>query len=155
MRERLQERKRQSLESEARDKMLEDLAAKFDFPVPETFVQQQIDARLERGLRALAAQGMDPAQMRGLDFDRLRAVQRDAALGEVKVQILLDRIAGEENITVSDEEVDNELQLVSLQTREPLDTLKVRLSQDGGLGRIRQQLRREKTLTALYERLPG
>lgn len=155
IREHLASRKQRAVESETKDKLMAAIAERFAFPVPESLVQEQIDARLERGLRALAAQGMDPAQMRGLDFDRLRAVQRDAALGEVKIQILLDRIAGEENITVSDEEVDNELQLVSLQTREPLDTLKVRLSQDGGLGRIRQQLRREKTLTALYERLPG
>jgi trigger factor len=67
-------------------------------------VQEQIDARLERGLRALAAQGMDTEQMRKLDFARLRAAQRDSAVAEVKTFILLDRIAQEENITVSDEE---------------------------------------------------
>ena len=61
----------------------------------------------------------------------------------------------EENITVSDEELDHELQLAALQSREPLDTLKVRLTQDGGLARIREQLRREKTAIVLYERLPG
>ncbi len=108
-------------------------------------MQEQIDARLERGLRALAAQGMDPEQMRKLDFARLRTAQRDSAIAEVKTSVLLDRIAQEENITVSDEELDNELQLAALQSREPLDTLKVRLTQDGGLARIREQLRREKT----------
>jgi trigger factor len=49
--------------------------------------------------------------MRKLDFARLRAAQRDGAIAEVKTSILLDRIADEENITVSDEELDNELQL--------------------------------------------
>ena len=47
-------------------------------------MQEQIDARLERGLRALAAQGMQPEQMRKLDFTRLRAAQRDSAVAEVK-----------------------------------------------------------------------
>lgn len=155
IREHLASRKRRSVESETKEKLLAAIAERFAFPVPESLVQEQIDTRLDRGLRALAAQGMDPAQMRQLDFGRLRAAQRDAALGEVKTQILLDRIADEEQIAVSDEEMDNELQLASLQTREPLDTLKARLSQDGGLSRIRQQLRREKTATALYERLPG
>ena len=118
-------------------------------------MQEQIDARLERGLRALAAQGMNPEQMRKLDFVRLRAAQRDSAIAEVKSTVLLDRIAQAENIAVSDEELDNELQLAALQSREPLDTLKVRLTQDGGMARIREQLRREKTASALYEKLPA
>ncbi len=118
-------------------------------------MQEQIDTRLERGLRALAAQGMQPEQMRKLDFTRLRAAQRDSAVAEVKTNILLDRIADEENITVSDEEMDNELQIAALQSREPLDALKVRLTKDGGLARIREQLRREKTASVLYERLPA
>jgi len=73
----------------------------------------------------------------------------------VKTSVLLDRIAHEENITVSDEELDRELQVAALQSREPVDTLKVRLTQDGGLARIREQLRREKTASVLYERLPA
>jgi trigger factor len=93
--------------------------------------------------------------MRKLDFARLRAAQRDSAMAEVKTTVLLDRIAEAEKITVSDEELENELQLAALQSREPLDTLKVRLTQDGGMARIREQLRREKTASALYERLPA
>ena len=118
-------------------------------------MQEQIDARLERGLRALAAQGMNTEQMRKLDFARLRAAQRSSAIAEVKTNILLDRIASEENIAVSDEELDNALQLAALQSREPVDTLKGRLTEDGGLVRIREQLRHEKTASLLYERLPA
>jgi trigger factor len=69
--------------------------------------------------------------------------------------MVLDRIAGEEKLEVSDEELDRELQVLAMQAREPLDTLKVRLTQEGGLARIREQLRREKTANLLYERLPG
>jgi trigger factor len=148
-------RKQRSVEAETKDRLFAALAERFTFPVPESLVQDQIDTRLERGLRALAAQGMQPDQMRKLDFARLRAAQRDSAITEVKTGILLDRIAGEENITVSDEEMDRELQLLSLQSREPLDALKGRLTQDGGMARLREQLRRDKTATALYERLPA
>ena len=143
------------MEGETKDRLFAALTERYPFPVPESLVQEQIDARLERGLRALAAQGMDTEQMRKLDFARLRAAQRDSAVAEVKTIILLDRIAAEENITVSDEELDRELQLAALQSREPLDTLKARLTQDGGLARIREQLRREKTAVVLYERLPA
>jgi trigger factor len=155
VREHLASRKRRSVEGETKDRLFAALTEKYPFPIPESLVQEQIDARLERGLRALAAQGMDTEQMRKLDFQRLRAAQRDSASAEVKTFILLDRIAQEENITVSDEEMDHELQLAALQSREPVDALKVRLTEDGGLARIREQLRREKTASVMYERLPA
>ena len=77
-------RKRRSVEGETKDRLFAALVEKFQFPVPESLVQDQIDARLERGLRALAAQGMNPEQMRKLDFGRLRVAQRDSAVAEVK-----------------------------------------------------------------------
>ncbi len=155
VREYLAARKRRSVAGETKDRLMAALAERYTFPIPESMVQDQIDTRLERGLRALAAQGMNPEQMRKLDFARLRTAQRDSALAEVKANILLDRIAGEENITVSDEDLDRELQLAALQSREPLDTLKARLTKDGGIAKIREQLRRERTASTLYERLPG
>jgi trigger factor len=155
IREHLAIRKRRSVESETKDRLLAGLIERYPFAVPESLVQEQIDARLDRGLRALAAQGMDTDQMRKLDFARLRAAQRDGAAAEVKTSILLDRIAREESINVSDEELDNELKIAALQAGEPFDALKARLTQDGGLARIREQLRREKTASLLYERLPA
>ena len=155
VREYMENRKRRSVESETRDRLFAALSEKFTFAVPESLVQDQIDTRLERGLRALAAQGMSYDQMRKLDFARLRAAQRDSAVAEVKANVLLDRIAGEENITVSEEEMDKELQIAAIQSREPLDALKVRLTKEGGLARIMEQLRREKTASILYERLPA
>jgi trigger factor len=145
--------KKRRLEGETRDKIVEALIAKYQFPVPESLVQQQVDARLDRGLRALAQQGMRTEDMRKLDFDRLRAAQHDSAVNEVKGSLLLDRIAGEEKIEVTDAEVERELEILSLQTREPLDTLRQRLTGDGSLARIREQLRREKTGSLLYEKL--
>jgi trigger factor len=155
VREYMTSRKNHNAEAETKEKLYAALAEKFNFPVPESLVQEQIDARLERGLRALAMQGMSADQMRQLDFTRLREAQRASAAVEVKTNLILDRIAGEENIIVSDEDVDKELQIAALQSREPIDTLKARLTQEGGLARIREQLKREKTASVLYERLPA
>jgi len=155
IREHMGNRKRRSVEGETKDQLFAAMTEKYQFPVPESLVQEQIDTRLERGLRALAAQGMQAEQMRKLDFSRLRLAQRDGAIAEVKTSILLDRIAQEENITVNDEELDQELQLAAIQSREPIETLRARLTEEGGLARIREQMRREKTASALYERLPA
>lgn len=155
MREHMANRKRRSVTAETKDKLFAAMTAKFDFPVPESLVQDQIDARLDRGLRALAAQGMATEQMRKLDFGRLRAAQRESAVAEVKTNLLLDRIADAEAVTVTDEELDREIQLAALQSNEPVDALRQRLTEDGGLARIREQMKREKTANLLYERLPA
>jgi len=155
VREHMTSRKRRSVESETKDRLFAALVDKYQFPVPESLVQDQIDARLERGLRALAAQGMNPEQMRKLDFGRLRGAQRDSAVAEVKAHILLDLIAEKEGVTVGDEELDRELHMAALQSREPYETLRQRLTDDGGLARIREQLKREKTASLMYERLPA
>ena len=155
VREHLANRKRRSVEGETKDRLMHALIERFPFPVAESLVQEQVDARLERGLRALAAQGMQTEQMRKLDFGRLREAQRDSAVAEVKTGLLLARIAHEEGVEVSDEELDREIQIAALQSREPVDALRTRLTEDGGLARIREQLKREKTAQLLYERLPA
>jgi trigger factor len=155
VRDHMANRKRRSVAAETKDKLFAELTQKYSFPVPESLVQDQVDARLDRGLRALAAQGMDTEQMRKLDFSRLRTAQRDGAIAEVKTNLLLDKIAEAEGVTVSDEELDRELQLAALQSNEPIETLRNRLTQDGGLARIREQMKREKTANLLYERLPS
>ena len=152
-RENLQTEKNRRTETETRDRLLTALSERFQFPVPESMIQQQVDARLDRGLRALAAQGMREEDMKRLDFARLRVAQRDSATSEVKSLLILDRIADAENIGVSDEELHQELELLSLQLREPMDTLQGRLTQDGSMARIREQIRRDKTAKLLYERL--
>jgi trigger factor len=153
LREQMAADKKHRLVVDTRNRLVDALVEKFQFPVPESLVQNQIDTRLERGLRALAAQGMRTEDMRKLDFDRLREAQRQSAVGEVKGTMVLDRIADVENIQISDEELEQELQVLSLQTREPLETLRERLTREGSLARIREQLRREKTGNSLVERL--
>ncbi len=146
-------RKKDQAENRAKEKMVEELVTKFQFPVPETFVQQQIDARLDRGLRALQQQGMTADDMRKLDFQRLREAQRDQSIGEVKASLILDRVAEAEGITVTEDEMERELVMASIQAREPLETMRERMAKDGTIDRIREQMRREKTGTVLYEKL--
>ena len=152
-RENLQAEKDRRGEGETREKLLLALSERFQFPVPESMVQQQVDVRLDRGLRALAAQGMREEDMKQLDFGRLRAAQRDSATSEVKSLLILDRIADAEGVDVSEEELSREIELLSLQMREPADALRARLTGDGSIARIREQLRRDKTAKLLYERL--
>jgi trigger factor len=144
------ERKHQA-EHEVKGKLVDELLAKHDFPVPRSLVEHQIDLRLERGLRALAAQGMKTEDMKRMDFGRLRAGQREAATKEVKSNVLLAKIAMKENIQVSDEELEQEIAAMAQQMQQPADEVKRRLMQDGSIDRLRDRMRTEKALNFLYE----
>lgn len=152
VREQLEAQKRHEIEHAAKDKLVEELVQRNNFPVPESLIDQQISSRLERGFRALAAQGMRADDMRKMDFRRLRAGQRDAAVREVKASLILEKIADKENIQTSDAELDAELERLSVQARQPVEAVRKKLTEDGGLERLRERIRNEKTLDFLYQR---
>ena len=56
IREGMEAERKHDAEREAKDKLIGELIKRNDFEVPESLVEHQIDVRLERGLRALAAQ---------------------------------------------------------------------------------------------------
>jgi trigger factor len=143
------ERKQES-EREAKDKLVAELVQRNDFAVPEALVERQIDLQLERGLRALAAQGMRPEELKKMDLQRLRAGQRERALEEVKASVLLERVAEEEKIEVSDEEINREIEALATQSKQTPEAIRSRLTRDGALDRIRARIRAEKTLEFLY-----
>jgi trigger factor len=152
LRENMKAEKEHEAEHQGKDKLVEELVKRNDFPVPEAMLNDQIDLRLERGLRALAAQGMKTEDMKRMDLPRLRAGQREAALREVKASLILEKIADEEKIEVSDEQMEQEMEALSAQSKQPLEQVRARLTQDGGLDRIRHRIRNEKALDSLYRR---
>jgi len=121
-----------------------------DFEVPEALVDRQIDVRLERGLRALAAQGMKMEDMKKMDLPRLRAGQREQAVQDVKSSLLLERVAELENIVAGEDEVNREVESLAQQSKQTSEAVRARLTQEGGLDRIRNRIRSEKTLDFLY-----
>ena len=150
IRENMQAERKHDAEREAKDKLVNELVKRNDFEVPESLVDRQIDLRLERGLRALAAQGMKMEDMKKMDLPRLRAGQRDQAVQDVKSSLLLDRVAELENIDVGEDELNHEIEALAQQTKQTSEAVRARLTQDGGLDRIRNRIRSEKTLEFLY-----
>ena len=150
IREGMEAERKHNAEREAKDKLVAELVKRNEFEVPEALVERQVDIRLERGLRALTAQGMKAEEIKKMDFNRLRAGQREQALQEVKASLLLDRIAEEEKIEVSDAEIDREIEALAKQSKQTSEEIRARLTRDGALDRIRNRIRSEKTLDFLY-----
>jgi trigger factor len=135
---------------EAKDRLVEKLVSMHQFPVPEAFVERQIELTVESRLRMLAAQGVDPSKVK-LDWEKLRESQREKAVRDVRASLLLDRIASAENIDATSEDIDREIQRTARQEREPIPAARRRMEQDGSLRRIASHFRTEKTLNFLFE----
>jgi trigger factor len=150
IREQIESDRKRQAERDAKEKLVGELIQRNDFEVPDSLIEQQIDIRLERGLRALAAQGLTAEQVKKMDLTRLRAGQREQAIHDVKAALLLERVAEEENIQVGDDELNHELEALARQSKQTSEAVRARLTRDGGLDRMKTRIRNEKTLDFLY-----
>jgi trigger factor len=135
----------------AKDKLVDKLVDLNDFPVPELFVERQIENRVEQRLRSLSQQGVDPRSF-NLDWAKIKEAQRDAAIREVKASLILTKVAEREAIGVTNDEVDKEVTRIAQQNREPLSTVRKKLAEDGTLDRIASHIQTEKTLNFLFDK---
>src|SRR5579863_5855943 len=133
-----------------REKVIGELVKLHDFPVPESLVEHQMDVRLERVVRSLAQQGVDPRAV-NVDWVTLRKRQRERAVNDVKAELLLDRIAAAENVDVNDDEVDKEIEHLAEHSGESAEAVRARLTKQGALDRMKAKLRSDKTVDWLAQ----
>jgi trigger factor len=145
----LEAAKEDQQQSQAREKILEALVKQHDFPVPEALVEHQMDVRLERTVRTLAVQGVDPRAV-NVDWVALRNRQHDRAVDDVKAELLIDRIAEAESIDTTDEEVEKQIEALAERGGESATALRARLTKQGALDRMKSKLRSDKTIDWLY-----
>ena len=132
------------------ERVLAQLVKQHDFPVPESLVEHQMDVRLERVVRSLAAQGVDPRAV-NVDWVTLRRRQEDRGRDDVKAELIIDRIATAENIDVSEEDLTHELEHAAGHGNESAEALRARLTKQGTLDRMKAKLRSDKTLEWLEQ----
>jgi trigger factor len=155
----LRERVRSDIEAEAeengrrqvRNELLSQLAARVTFPVPDALVEREIDRRLEEFARQLMQQRIDPRQA-GIDWGQFREAQREPARASVASALVLDEIARRENLTVSTEDVDKEIEQFAARSGRTPAAVRAQIEKDGGLGRLTGGLRREKAVDLALSR---
>lgn len=139
------------LQAEARRReqmVVEFLLKKTDFELPESQVSEEINATLDRL--------MNEAHYRGLtreDLEKNRASIIENATTTAKRQLrtryVLGRIADEEKVTLSDEEVDQKIAELSVEFRMKPDQLRAQIEKNGRMDALRSQIRDDKTLKFL------
>jgi trigger factor len=145
MRDNLEAARAHRQSEQAREKLLAQIVKSHEFPVPEALVEHQMDSRLERTVRSLASQGVDPRAV-NVDWVALRSRQKERSIDDVKAELLLDRIASAEKIDVTDEEVEKEIAVIAERSGESATAVRANLTRQGALDRMKSKIRSEKTL---------
>ncbi len=134
----------------AKEEILDGLVQSHNFPVPEAYIDRQIDNQVRAQLRELTGQGLDPNTLK-LDWDKVKETQRGKALRNVRASLVLEKISEREGISATNEEVDREVQRIARQQREAVVVTRARLEKDGTLARIAGHIQTEKTLQFLFD----
>ncbi|MDE2906623.1 MAG: trigger factor [Acidobacteriota bacterium] len=137
--------------NEVRQDLLRQLANRVTVEVPEALIGRELDRRVEQVARRLLEEQVDPRQAR-IDWDAFREQQRASATEAVRGTLVLDEIAGREAIEVTGADVDQEVERQAALSGRTPQAVRALLEKDGGIGRLRAGLRREKAIALLMKR---
>jgi trigger factor len=150
IREDLQKRSTAESDHRLRTELMKNLLEGHKFEVPQSLVEQQAGHRLESVIRDMIGRGIDPRN-RDMDWEGAREELKVQAAEDVRASMLLEQIAEEEKISVSDEEVEAEIEALATASRQSKEQLRASLTKDGGERSIAHRLRNRKALDLLIE----
>ena len=150
LREDLEARATAEADHNLRGEVMRKMAAAHPFEVPESLVEQQTIYRLEEVARHMASRGIDPRNA-PVDWTRAREELKVQAVEDVRATMLMEKIAEVENITVSEEEIEAEIESIATAARQSKEQVRAALTKDGGERSIAQRLRNRKALDLLIE----
>ncbi|MED3719907.1 trigger factor [Geobacillus stearothermophilus] len=151
IRARLEEAKKNEAETALRNAVVEKAAANAEIDIPAVMVQNETDRMLREFDQRLQMQGLNLQlyyQFSGQDEAALREQMKEDAEKRVRAALTLEAIAKAENIEVTDEEVEEELQKMAEAYNLSVDKLKELL---GSLDGVKEDLKWRKTIDFLVE----
>ncbi len=148
LRKQILQDKEEAAQSSLRKQLFDKLLKGADFPVPERLVEKKLDQMIDNVAGHLQERGVDLARA-GLDEGRLREKMKEDALAQVKVELILDKIAEKEGIDIPQEE----LEQYSSYVESHYDSLHVdkRQLQSAVFDSVIPKLKAQKTVDFLLE----
>lgn len=140
--------------AQARDKLLEQLIATVEFPLPESAVKAEVDAREHDIVHSL---GHDDAlfdrylEAQGKTRDEFTAELREAAEKSVRAQFLLDEVANKTEVQIGDAELTQYLVQQAARYQMAPQEFANQVMQAGTLPVLVADIRRNKALAGLLE----
>ena len=150
IREDLEKRAGAEADQRLRSELMGKLLATHQFEVPESLVEHQLNYLLEGVMRDMIGKGIDPRTTE-LDWERAREELRVQAEKDVRASILLEKIAEEEQIDISHDEIESEIEAIAQASRQPKEQVRGVLTKQGGERSIANRLRNRRALDLLLE----
>ncbi len=148
--EQLKEQFEKAKEGQRLEKLLAKLVEEHKFDIPETLVRRELDALLRQRLQELQAYGINPKQV---NQQQLVNELMPIAIFNVASRLILDKLADELGIEVSDEEVNAEIERLAKSFNVPVEELKKSLQEQGFIEAVKADLRRNKALEEAAKRV--
>lgn len=151
LQEQTSEEKKKAAETAMRDDLVEEAARNAEVDIPQAMIDSETDRMMEEFGQRLQMQGMNLElyfQFSGQNEEALREQMKDDALSRVRVSLTLEAIGKAENIEVTEEEVNAELDKMAAQFNMEVDKIKSML---GGTTVLENDLRFNKTVEFLVE----
>jgi trigger factor len=133
-----------------REEIMKKMLDAHKFEVPESLVDHQTQHRLETVANQMMRRGIDPRNPE-INWEAAQAEMKGQAEEDVRATMLLEKVAEVENIFVSPEEIEAEIDAISTASRQPKEQVRAALTKDGGERSIAQRLRNRKALDLLVE----
>ena len=144
----LEARAKNESEGKLRADLVRQLVDSHEFELPERLVDHQTEHRLESVVRDMVGQGIDPRNPQ-LDWEKARDSLKDQAGYDLRGSLLLERIADEEKIDVSEQEIEDEVNAIADASKQSPEQVRAILTKQGGERSIAPRLRNRKTLDFL------
>jgi len=135
-------------EGKLRTDLLRQVVESHQFELPERLIEHQTEHRFESVMRDMISQGIDPRNPQ-LDWEKARESLKQQSTFELRSSLLLERIADEEKIEVSDQEINDEINAIADASRQSPEQVRAVLTKQGGETSIASRLRNRKALDAL------
>lgn len=151
LKEKTAEEKKAASDSALRDDLVEAAARNAEVDIPEVMIENEVNRMMDEFSQRLQMQGMNLDlyfQFSGQDEEALRSQMREDASQRVRVSLTLEAIGKAENIEVTEEEINAELEKMSEQFGMEIEKIKATL---GGTSVLENDLRFSKTVELLVD----
>lgn len=153
LRESLKEQKENEAKRTKEDEALRSIIESSEMDIPDVMVETQCDAMMEEFAQRIAWNGLSMEQylqFSGATVDGLREQMRPEALSRIQSSLVLEQIAKEEQIEVSEEELDAEIEKMA--QRYSMETDKLRESMgEAEKDSVRRELEITKAIAVVME----
>lgn len=148
LKEEIEKEKELMLDRQLKDQMIEQLIQANSFEIPESMVVEQAKALISDTKLRLASQGIELKNL-NIPEEKLQEDYKEVAQKQVRTFLILEKIAAQEGIAVTDEEADERLQSISERSHQKFDVVKRYYEKNGLIPELKTGILTDKTLNFL------